>query len=485
MDERTGTEPSQHLVPGTEGSVSDDPRDARLDREVLASLVDQHTDAVVVVDDHGTVVYANDSIALLGWRPEDMVGTAAFDYVHPDDLGRAAASTAAASADARPYPGLIRLRGASGDYQHVEVQPGSATSVDGASYLVFNVRDNQVNEAHWVTLAAVVAGEPTAESLQRLASGLSTDVDGPMAIAFDHGDSRQVVGTLPSVLALGDGADTDEASTDPFDRAMATSDVVVASTADLGPVAAAAARTLGLDRVVLVPVSDPATDRPALIVQWPPDENMAEVLREALTRRPAQLVRLILQRRADQARLEHMALHDDLTRLANRAQLFVAMERSAAGRAPAALAYLDLDGFKAVNDRFGHLAGDRVLQAVAERLTDVARGSDLVARLGGDEFAVLAAGVADVETADALGKRIADAVVVTLDDTGAVMETASAGTADDGNERVAPTTTVAASVGVAPLLPGDDLDAVVHAADEALYGAKRAGKGTWQLAPWR
>ena len=105
-----------------------------------------------------------------------------------------------------------------------------------------------------------------------------------------------------------------------------------------------------------------------------------------------------LQRRLDeeQASLAHQALHDQLTGLPNRAlltdrlgQAAASLERSETG---AMLLYLDLDNFKAVNDRFGHAAGDCLLVAVADRLQELVRPSDTVARLGGDEFVVLAEG---------------------------------------------------------------------------------------------
>lgn len=94
--------------------------------------------------------------------------------------------------------------------------------------------------------------------------------------------------------------------------------------------------------------------------------------------------------------ITHQALHDDLTGLANRLQLTTAL-RSAVNHArprgdTVTLAYLDLDGFKPVNDQLGHHAGDEPLIAVSQRLTATTRADDLVARLGGDEFAILIAG---------------------------------------------------------------------------------------------
>ena len=97
----------------------------------------------------------------------------------------------------------------------------------------------------------------------------------------------------------------------------------------------------------------------------------------------------------EQARLAHRALHDQLTGLPNRTlltdrlrQAAASLERRGTG---AVLLYLDLDNFKAINDRFGHPAGDSLLVAVASRLQALARSGDTVARLGGDEFVVLAA----------------------------------------------------------------------------------------------
>jgi diguanylate cyclase (GGDEF)-like protein/PAS domain S-box-containing protein len=95
-------------------------------------------------------------------------------------------------------------------------------------------------------------------------------------------------------------------------------------------------------------------------------------------------------RKALEARLAHLALHDPLTGLGNRALLDEAVDRAlAAGGPPRCLLFLDLDGFKSVNDRYGHSAGDALLRQLAVRIATLTAPGDTVARLGGDEFVVL------------------------------------------------------------------------------------------------
>ena len=152
--------------------------------------------------------------------------------------------------------------------------------------------------------------------------------------------------------------------------------------------------------------------------------------------------------------LRHQAFHDTLTGLANRAHLAMVAAALPAGR-EAALAFIDLDDFKNVNDTLGHEAGDELLRSIADRLRTHTRSGDLVARLGGDEFAVL---MADSSPRDAQ-RRIQH-----------VLEAISA-PVDIGGHRVQ----VAASIGVAPLT--GDYDAALASADMAMYSVKKAGKG--------
>jgi diguanylate cyclase (GGDEF)-like protein len=174
-----------------------------------------------------------------------------------------------------------------------------------------------------------------------------------------------------------------------------------------------------------------------------------------------------LSRRAARlaAASEQLALQDTLTGVGNRLAFERALLPELARRAPdCAVLLLDLDGFKAINDTWGHEAGDAVLRAVAERLQGCVRETDLVARLGGDEFAVLARPAHQVE---ALGLRLQAAVAEPLQVSGLVLNPG-------------------ASLGLATMVPGSTRDEVLREADMCLYADKhrrRADGRRLGLAP--
>lgn len=162
--------------------------------------------------------------------------------------------------------------------------------------------------------------------------------------------------------------------------------------------------------------------------------------------------------------LEVKALHDPLTGLANRSLLFDRLQTMLAQRrrTGVVVAFLDLDGFKAVNDTLGHAMGDELLVEISGNLHMSTRTGDVVARLGGDEF-VIAGEAEHVASAMHLGQRLADAVA---------------------HSQVAGAGAVSGSVGVAWIGPDDrtGVGDVIASADKAMLSAKRAGRGKVVLA---
>ncbi|CAB3787752.1 hypothetical protein LMG28614_02563 [Paraburkholderia ultramafica] len=176
-----------------------------------------------------------------------------------------------------------------------------------------------------------------------------------------------------------------------------------------------------------------------------------------------------LQLAGQSQEFEHASLHDSMTGLPNRRKLLVALEEAA--RMPTADAtahriavlYIDLDGFKQVNDSLGHRAGDEFLIAAATRFRESVRKTDLVARIGGDEFAVLVRAFAtDAELAD-IARRLIACVVRTDEQMGIGL--------------------VRASIGIASFPDSvDDYRRLVAAADDAMYQVKRSGKNGYAFA---
>ncbi len=179
------------------------------------------------------------------------------------------------------------------------------------------------------------------------------------------------------------------------------------------------------------------------------------------------LVEDVTERLAAQAELQRQALHDALTGLPNRLLFLDRLEHAvaAAGRGAGhvGLLYVDLDGFKAVNDTAGHEAGDDLLVQVAALLTACVRPGDTVARLGGDEFAVVCPGTSTEEDLVAIGRRVLDALRDPL---------SVRGHAGVGHQAV-----VGASIGVRWCRGSAPAEELLRDADEAMYAAKRAGKG--------
>ncbi|GAA2524429.1 diguanylate cyclase domain-containing protein [Winogradskya humida] len=186
-------------------------------------------------------------------------------------------------------------------------------------------------------------------------------------------------------------------------------------------------------------------------------------LRDDITRR--ELVEARLLEREEQ--LQELAFHDPLTGLANRLlfydRLTQALANHVRGNRTFAVLFIDLDGFKQVNDQRGHTAGDTVLRVVAARLRTGLRAGDTVARFGGDEFAIIIESLTGIADARPTAERVIGVVQEPIDIDGLPAR-------------------VSASVGIAVNHPGASADDIIREADAAMYTAKTGGKNQYAEA---
>ncbi|WP_212997231.1 sensor domain-containing diguanylate cyclase [Winogradskya consettensis] len=217
---------------------------------------------------------------------------------------------------------------------------------------------------------------------------------------------------------------------------------------------------LGISLVLAVLVGVLAGARNRAITQV---EHATAELRRDIAHREEVEQRL----RERESQLEHLAFHDHLTGLVNRSlfheRVTQALITHAAADESFAVIFIDLDGFKQVNDRLGHAGGDDLLRQVGGRLSACLRAGDTIARFGGDEFAVLTEHLADPADVRVAATRIVETVGRPY-----LLDAGPAG--------------VTASVGIALNRPGNDADDILREADLAMYTAKKAGKARFVVA---
>lgn len=175
----------------------------------------------------------------------------------------------------------------------------------------------------------------------------------------------------------------------------------------------------------------------------------------------------ITEIKQSEKRLEYLAHYDQLTKLPNRMlfndRLSQAIARAERHKDSMAIMYIDLDGFKQVNDTLGHTAGDELLKNVAERLKICVREEDTIARLGGDEFAIIINELQSIDFLHILAKRITEELSISL---------------NYGGREIS----VTGSIGVATYPSnGNDEETLLRHADQAMYYAKQLGRNTYQF----
>ncbi|MBI2708118.1 MAG: GGDEF domain-containing protein [Actinobacteria bacterium] len=431
----------------------------------------------------GTIAHLNPAAAsMAGLSPAEAVGRNVLDFVAEDDVALALeALHEMEEYDPRSegVPMVFGLRRADGTTMYVEL--GAKGYLDEPELGLISLRVRAYDSwAHLEEyLRQLVGAAPVARSLATLARSIDHGIQ-QCASAFALGwDGRRVhewaTASVPDGLlpaARDPEGDEDEHDGDdpdvPWLAALRTGETALELDLTRLPAdLAEAARRAGFASCWAEPVFMPEEPQPvAAVVVWRRLDTPPRVGHREALRRFRAAAALAFERQRTEERLVRAATTDPLTGIPNRATFFRLLERALVerGGTDVAVVYLDLDGFKPLNDAHGHRFGDLVLAEVAYRLTRVVRADDLVARVGGDEFTVLCRSAGDLHQTARLAERLIGAVDEPLEVGGRVVHlTASAGVARAPEH-------------------GTDHDALVEAADQALYAAKRAGGSRWHAA---
>jgi len=440
----------------------------------LSEYIDLLLDAICVVDKEGRYVYVSASFeTIFGYTPKEVLGRRMIELVHPDDRERTLQTASGIMAGNPQFH--FENRYLRKDGQVVNIMWSARWSEDHKLRIAVarDITRRKQAETIQAALYAISEAAHAAEDLQALyrqihlivcellavssfSIVLSDDRAGGVNLAY-HADrniplsgSRQVgtdvlcarVIRSGQALLLSPGQDPDL----PGDLRRTARDLVGDhSRSWLGIPLTSGKGTIG-----------------ALVVQN--DSRTAHYTskdQELLQFVSAQIATAI-DRKQMIASLQHMALYDSLTGLPNR-QLFhdrmrLALARTRRGQMQLSLIFIDLDGFKEINDTLGHGAGDQLLQQVARRLEQCVRAGDTVARFGGDEFVVLLENIASSENVEMLVEKFRKALSQSFDLAGKTIG-------------------ITASFGIAHCPQhGDDEKQLLRHADEAMYQLKKKRK---------
>ena len=433
------------------------------------AVFDDLTDVVVVLDERFEIVYANRfARSLLGYDEVDIIGRSVTEFLNAEDIVRAFEVVALMTDDGGVgvpiTPALYDLRRSNGEWLPVELNAVNppAGAPDGHTLVIGRYSgDHDIQNR---ILEMITSDRRDADLIAVIPElGAWRHPDEQYAVLYDDVDGKPRVAGTAAAVRLATDHPGGEA---PWARARRTGEPVLVEPADLPPELRAASDAARLGACWAVPVADPLHEQPAVVIGWsrgtgPP----ASVHRYALEIM-GRMLNLVLQWRRQREELQRAARRDPLTSVVNRAGFFEVLGEALATASPTRMVgilYVDLDGFKDVNDAHGHSVGDDVLRVVARRLCSAVRGDDLIGRLGGDEFAVLCPALTDPDDLTAVAARIIEDVSEPIAVRGVELR-------------------VGASIGIATADDATVPDQLVDTADRALYRAKAAGRGRWHVA---
>jgi diguanylate cyclase (GGDEF)-like protein/PAS domain S-box-containing protein len=449
---------------------------AREEADFLRGVLCASPAVTVLVDRDGTVLWISDNVRdLFDFAPDELIGSNMVEHMDVEWSAFAIHSVGYAMEEPGQHMAMLfRFLRRSGEGVICEVTANNQFADPAVGGLVVQVRRAEERVLLDRVLDSMAGAEPLVDTLALLVSVAGAEtLAADASILYGRSDEGFLArvssaGLDPALAGDPATADYDLNEAAPWGRSIARGEPVMCAVADLPAGLAELAADAGYETCWSWPVGvSGGVGVQGCVVMWRREPGDPEPSCEMAAHRLVHLTALALERERSQRRLLHAALHDPLTGLANRARFFSDLDESltAPARKLVGVLYIDLDGFKPINDAFGHGFGDQVLVEIARRMQALVRPSDVVARLGGDEFAVLCPGVRGHDEVQAIAERIVKQASRAIDIEGNLGR-------------------VAASVGIAVAPAGScTSDSLVEAADAALYAVKAGSKGGWRLAP--
>jgi diguanylate cyclase (GGDEF)-like protein/PAS domain S-box-containing protein len=376
----------------------------------LRKLLENVTDTVTVLDPVGNLAFSVDGLAGFVRADPDERTASPIERVHPDDADRAGRLLArSVAAPGLPLTDEFRIRQATGHWETVEVVVTNRSADAEIRGLVVTTRalgrpgraaERLADQAALVE--ALVTGGSLTHSLEALIRRLEADLgDGHVTVLLDSEG-----GGLEPVAAVAMAPRTLDTLREAARSAGPLVEAARQRRASAGP-CPRAVRELGYRAWWAIPIAGSTTEGSGVLIVCHPDERLPTRDERALLDTARRLVAVAVDRDRVDRDLFERSLFDELTGLPNRVLLLDRIEQALhRSHTRVAAIQIDLDRFAAVNEVYGHGAGDELLAAVAGRLQEVVRPPDTVARTGSDEFTVVIENVADLDVVRPLAHRI-------------------------------------------------------------------------------
>lgn len=422
----------------------------------VAGLLDVVPTGILIIDGNAVISAINDpGVEILGGEHADLIGRSLYDLAHPDDLEFAIDLISEGTGFGSAILGPIRIRYRALDGATGSLEIWSRELADVGGWVLVLTEQSTSNLLNDVT-SSVAAGDA---------------IEVTMGLAVDACAAHPIRGQAAIVLCgpagLRPATDWPFGPFDEIDVAALVAETVetmqacsydVVSGGGMIPIVA---QTEGAQSLWTYPIIEQNTVSAVLVLlrdgHGPPTTNQDRHLARLVS-----VAELAFSQATHRQSLEVAARTDALTGLGNRTRL---NELADSEFEFGAAIYIDLDGFKQVNDALGHPAGDHVLRTAARRITSAVRADDISVRMGGDEFVIVIA-ERDAARVEAIAHRLVEVLAKPFrvgDDPGT-------------------TTSVSASIGVCRSVDALDLRDGIVRADEALRQAKSGGKNRWVMA---